>query len=141
MSHKRPGIIHNLGIYPALLFIIFILTGCAKVGPEFHRPEVSVLPNWMEEGDNRVNREPADYRYWWHTFNDPVLNSLIDRAYRENLTLRIAGVRVLEARAQLGIANGELYPQTQQAFGSLQYNRTSLGSSPSVSRQSASGNI
>jgi len=139
MSQKRPGIIHNLGKCPALLVIIFILTGCAKVGPEFHRPEVSVLPNWMEEGDKRVSREPADYRFWWRTFDDPVLNRLIDRAYRENLTLRIAGVRVLEARAQLGIAVAGLYPQIQQAFGSLQYNRTSQGSSSAGSRQLSPG--
>ena len=38
---------------------------------------------------------------------------------------------MLEARAQLGIAVGGLYPQTQQAFGSLQYNRTSEQCSPS----------
>jgi len=34
-------------------------------------------------------------------------------------------VRVLQARAQLGIAVGEIFPQTQQAIGSVQYNRTS----------------
>ncbi len=46
-------------------------------------------------------------------------------AYGQNLTLQAAGVRVLQARAQLGIAVGDLYPQTQQAFGSLDYNRQS----------------
>jgi len=34
-------------------------------------------------------------------------------------------VRVLQARAQLGIAVGEIFPQSQQAVGSVQYNRTS----------------
>jgi outer membrane protein TolC len=46
-------------------------------------------------------------------FNDPVLLRLIELAYEQNLTLRTAGVRVLEARAQLGIAIGEIYPQQQ----------------------------
>src|SRR5208337_4891858 len=55
----------------------------------------------------------------------PVLDRLIDRAYRENLTIRIAGMRVLEARAELGIAIGRLFPQTQQASGSLQRVRIS----------------
>ncbi len=73
----------------------------------------------------RVKTEPPEYRNWWRVFDDPVLDQLIARAYQENLSLKIAGVRVLEARAQLGIAAGGLYPQTQQAFGSLQYNRTS----------------
>jgi NodT family efflux transporter outer membrane factor (OMF) lipoprotein len=108
-----------------LLMINFLLFGCMEVGPNFVRPKVKVAPNWTEAGDKRVKNEPADYRNWWHAFNDQALDRLIDRAYRENLSLRIAGVRVLEARAQLGIAVGGLYPQTQQAFGLLQYNRTS----------------
>lgn len=57
-----------------------------------------------------------------------MLDRLINRAYQENLPLRVAGVRVLEAQAQLGIAVGGLYPQTQQLQGSLQYNRTNQNS-------------
>jgi NodT family efflux transporter outer membrane factor (OMF) lipoprotein len=84
-----------------------------------------VSPEWMGAGEKRIDREPADYRSWWRAFNDPVLDRIIDRAYQENLSLRIAGVRVLEARAQLGIAIGEFYPQSQQVSGYLQYNRVS----------------
>jgi NodT family efflux transporter outer membrane factor (OMF) lipoprotein len=47
-------------------------------------------------------------------------------------------VRVLEARAQLGIAVGKLYPQTQQASGSLQYYRTSERSPQAGLAQSTS---
>jgi outer membrane protein TolC len=43
-----------------------------------------------------------------------VLNRLIEIAYDQNLTLVSAGTRVLEARAQLGVAIGEFYPQVQQ---------------------------
>jgi NodT family efflux transporter outer membrane factor (OMF) lipoprotein len=100
------------------------LTGCT-VGPDYRRPEVAVSPDWIEAGDNRVKNETVDYRNWWNAFNDPVLDRLIERAYGENLTLRIAGLRVLEARAQLGIAVGNFYPQTQQAAGSLNYTRLS----------------
>ena len=116
-------------LYPVLL-ILLLLTGCIKVGPNFTPPPVAVSQAWLDAGDQRVKPEPTEYRNWWRVFNDPVLDQLIDRAYRENLSLRIAGVRVLEARAQLGIAIGGLFPQTQQAFGSLQYNRTSERCSP-----------
>ena len=68
----------------------------------------------------RQNRAGSSIKNWWKAFNDPVLDRLIDQAYRGNLSLRIAGVRVLEARAQLGIAVGRLYPQAQQASGSVQ---------------------
>ncbi len=105
----------------ALLFS----TACAKVGPDFVRPETKVLPDWLEAQDRRITGGPVDLHAWWRVFDDPALDRLIDNAYRQNLPLRIAGVRVLEARAQLGIAIGGLFPQAQQAFGSLQYNRTS----------------
>jgi NodT family efflux transporter outer membrane factor (OMF) lipoprotein len=114
------------GLCPVtLLVIIFSLFGCFKVGPDPFRPKAKVSTNWLDTGDRRVKTESVEYRNWWQAFNDPVLDQLIDRAHRENLSLRIAGVRVMEARAQLGIAIGGLYPQTQQAVGSLQYNRTS----------------
>jgi len=95
------------------------------VGPDYQRPKVSVSPNWGETEDQRVRRESTTYRDWWRAFNDPALDRLIARAYRDNLTLQQVGVRVLQARAQLGIAIGEIFPQTQQAIGSVQYNRTS----------------
>jgi NodT family efflux transporter outer membrane factor (OMF) lipoprotein len=122
-----------------LLFILLFLPGCIKVGPEFTPPPVAVSQTWLEAGDQRVKTETTRYRNWWRVFDDPVLDRLIGRAYKENLSLRIAGVRVLEARAQLGIAVGELFPQTQQASGSLQYFRPSEQSSQSVFQGSASG--
>jgi len=95
------------------------------VGPNYQRPKVSVSPSWGETEDLRVKTESTTYRDWWSTFKDPALDRLIARAYRDNLTLQQAGVKVLQARAQLGIAVGEFYPQTQQAIGSVQWNRTS----------------
>lgn len=108
--------------------ILLVLSGCMKVGPDFIRPDASVSPNWLEAGDKRISNQPADYRMWWRAFNDPVLDRLVDTAYRQNLSLRIAGVRVLQARAQLGVATGGLYPQTQQASGYYNYNRVSQAS-------------
>src|SRR5512136_1322539 len=112
------------GLCSVVISIFFLISGCA-VGPNFTRPSVKVSQNWLEESDPRIKNEAAEYRNWWRAFDDPVLDKLINRAYQENLSLRGAGVRVLEARAQLGIAVGELFPQTQQASGSLQYIRPS----------------
>jgi NodT family efflux transporter outer membrane factor (OMF) lipoprotein len=111
--------------YTAAVVVIFLFSGCVKVGPDYVRPPTAVSPNWLETNDKRVKTEPAEYRAWWEVFNDPVLNSIIDRAYHDNLSLKIAGVRVLQARALLGIAVGDLYPQTQQINGELTFNRIS----------------
>ena len=113
----------------ALVALSSLTAGCTKVGPDFRPPPVSVLHNWLETSDERVKTEPANYCAWWETFDDKGLNSVIERAYHENLSLKIAAVKVLEARAQLGIAVGNFYPQTQQLNGSMQFNRFSTDSS------------
>jgi NodT family efflux transporter outer membrane factor (OMF) lipoprotein len=107
-----------------LVPLLLIFAGC-MVGPNYQRPTVAVSPSFAEAGDPRLGAQLTNYRDWWKAFNDPALDRLIARAYRDNLTLQQAGVRVLQARAQLGIAVGEIFPQTQQAVGSVQYNRTS----------------
>lgn len=95
------------------------------VGPDFVPPTADVSQQWVDTMDPRVTTERLDYKNWWHVFQDPVLNTLIQTAYEQNLPLRIAGVRVFEARAMLGIATGELYPQVQEVFASFSYDRLS----------------
>ncbi len=112
-------------LWPALLLVTTLHTGCTMIGPDFLRPSTKVSEQWLEVNDPRIETAPATYREWWKAFNDPVLEDLIQTAYQQNLSLRIAGVRVFEARAQLGIAIGEFYPQAQQALGSANTNRAS----------------
>ena len=106
------------------LMAIFLLAGgCAMVGPDYVKPPAPEPKEWMDKEDPKIKSETRDFGEWWRLFNDPVLDSLIETAYTQNLPLRIAGIRILEARAQLGIATGNLYPQLQQGLGS--YTRTS----------------
>lgn len=97
--------------------------GC-KVGPNYMRPAAPVANHWIESADPKVNSNAQPPGYWWKVFNDPTLERLIQTAYQQNLTLRVAGARILEARAQLAIARGELFPQEQSAF--FQYSRNKL---------------
>jgi NodT family efflux transporter outer membrane factor (OMF) lipoprotein len=118
------------------LVLIPLFTGCLKVGPDFVLPESPVAASWLDSGDERLQNTSFQGRDWWRVFHDPVLDGLIDRAYKENLTLRIAGLRGLEARAQLGVSIGLLFPQTQEAFGSLQQTRSSEKSQGGLPRNS-----
>jgi NodT family efflux transporter outer membrane factor (OMF) lipoprotein len=93
-----------------------------KVGPNYQKPPAPVAAEWISAKSPKVeNRHLQD---WWQVFEDPTLNSLVTSAYAQNLTLRSAGMRVLEARAQWAIAAGTLFPQTQQAIG--HYSRVGL---------------
>jgi len=110
------------GEYSVILVVTLFAAGC-MIGPDFKTPATSVADKWLEEGNKSVDSGAAEYRDWWTVFNDATLTRLIALAYERNLTLQTAGVRVLEARAQLGVAIGEFYPQQQQVGGSLTNNR------------------
>ncbi len=106
--------------------------GCTKVGPDFEAPVVPEEQTWIEESDPKIDKGPVDNASWWRVFNDPVINELVAKAYIENLTLQTAGLRVLEARARLGIAIGDQYPQVQEANGGLSGNRLSRNAANSA---------
>jgi NodT family efflux transporter outer membrane factor (OMF) lipoprotein len=109
-------------------FLILFSSGCTscreylhngfKVGPNYERPPALVAEHWIDADDQRVRSQCDDLATWWTALNDPLLNQLIANAYSQNLTLREAGYRVLEARAQYGIAVGNLFPQQQDLTGS-----------------------
>jgi NodT family efflux transporter outer membrane factor (OMF) lipoprotein len=126
-----------------VLLLLGLCTGCYtglreyiangfKVGPNYCRPAARVADQWIDATDPALNTDQTQDAAWWRTFNDPVLDSLIASAYRQNLTLRVACFRILEARAQRAIAVGEIFPQGQEASGDytrigLSQNTTTAG--------------
>jgi NodT family efflux transporter outer membrane factor (OMF) lipoprotein len=106
----------------AVCLLLSALSGCTsirqwyangfKVGPQYGPPPVPIAADWIDVADVRVRGGCENY--WWLLFDDPVLRSLIDNAAAQNITLRQAGFRVLEARALRDIAVGTLFPQRQE---------------------------
>ncbi len=104
--------------------VALLLAGCAAVGPDFREPRVSWLDGWSGGTLATLAAEAPDKRQaavdeWWRHFDDPVLDQLVAEAQRANYSVRTAGMRILEARAQLGIATSLLYPQQQQITASV----------------------
>ena len=108
-----------------ILALALLAGGCTTVGPDFKTPEASVAKRWIDPESPLITYRDHDYSTWWEAFNDPVLNDLVQQAYKQNLSLQIAGLRVLEARAELGFAVGRLYPQTQQVTAGYSRNQVS----------------
>jgi NodT family efflux transporter outer membrane factor (OMF) lipoprotein len=96
-------------------------TGC-PISPKYVRPEVPLNASWSGQGDQRLAAQTPVDAAWWRSFNDPVLDRLIEIAYQQNLPLQVAGLRILEARAQLGIAIGQQLPSNPGPIGSVQLN-------------------
>ena len=127
-----------------LVACVLMLAGCTtsprewinngfKVGPQYSRPAALISDRWIEADDPNVKSRIDDYSQWWTVFNDPVLNTFVDKAYQQNLTLRAAGFRVLQARAERGVAAGNWFPQSQQFFAEyerVQQSRNSVRTVP-----------
>src|SRR5262245_22157915 len=96
-----------------------------KVGPNYQKPPAPVADEWIDSKSKGVNTAASDIDRWWTVFNDPKLNSLIEQAYNQNLDLRTAGTRILAARATRNIADGNLFPQLQEAFADISHNAVS----------------
>jgi NodT family efflux transporter outer membrane factor (OMF) lipoprotein len=105
------------------LLAAMLAGGCTMIGPDFKTPKATVTDQWSAGETPGISSQPPADTQWWMVFNDPVLDTLIQTAYEQNLSLQIAGLRVLEARAQLGIVTGSLYPQSQTMSGNYSYNR------------------
>jgi NodT family efflux transporter outer membrane factor (OMF) lipoprotein len=86
-----------------------------KVGPNFEEPYAAVATDWIDSADPRLVHGPAGDSAWWNVFQDRPLNSLIETAYHQNLDLKTAATRVLQAQAQRNIEAGNLFPQSQTA--------------------------
>ena len=90
--------------------LVVSLAGCA-VGPEYKEPQVEVPEEWPDEV-LLTGEERADWSNWWHRFDDPVLNRLVERALDDNLNMQLQYQRLQEARARLGLADhAAAYPR------------------------------
>lgn len=110
------------------LVLSIILDSCT-VGPQFIKPQIPINQNWTETDSTFKITKAIPDSSWWTVFNDSILNQLIRLAYNQNLPLQITGLKIMEARAQLAIASGRQFPQTQAALGSL----TAVGLSENAS--------
>src|SRR5438045_3496478 len=102
-----------------------LIAGC-KVGPDYKSPTTQIGANWVEPTGNAApTTQPVTSTRWWQTFNDPELDSLVERAANANLDLRLAGARVREARALRRFAGADEYPEVNVG-GSYSHSRNAF---------------
>lgn len=96
----------------ALVPALALLSGCATLGPDFALPdEDRWAEDWRSEALAGLPQAPAPGAAWWEQFDDPALTAIVLAAEAGNNNARIAGLRVLEARAQLAGAEALRLPQ------------------------------
>lgn len=88
-----------------------------SVGPSYVPPCIDLPSEWKNsnegcaecEADSIANQ--ADLDYWWQVFEDAQLDELEELATENNRNLYVAFERINEARALMGIAASQFYPQ------------------------------
>jgi multidrug efflux system outer membrane protein len=103
---------------------LLLSSGACSVGPDYKEPALVMPTAWNEAGQKGVGTRPAELTRWWTAFDDPLLNSLVERAIKSNLDLHIAEARIREARASRAAVASGAWP-TLDVSGSYSRNRTS----------------
>lgn len=104
--------------FALLLTLAIALPGCS-LAPEYVRPAQELPTTWAETAATPLEVQ------WWKRFDDPALNTLIENAINYNKDIAIAIARVEQARASLGLASSQLYPNIgAQAQGGRGYAST-----------------
>ena len=107
----------------AAILTTCVLSGCA-VGPRYQTPTPELPESWHQSATGGLAPGNAEVQEWWRVFEDEELTNLIDRAAAGNLDVRLAILRVRQARALRGIAAGELLP-TLSGRGAYQRSKAS----------------
>jgi outer membrane protein, multidrug efflux system len=110
-----------------------VLAGCT-VGPAYNRPQFPVPEQHRPLTTPAEAASLADLP-WWEVFKDPALQELVREALVNNTDLAAAAARVMEARAQAGVAKSYYYPEVN-AGGSYTGERRSLTTDPPLTQGS-----
>jgi multidrug efflux system outer membrane protein len=98
--------------------LLALCAGCT-VGPQFVPPTPQAPAHWSARAMSSpsepqpmsvVTEQSAQQPAWWAAFNDPLLTSLAQRSLESNLDLRVAVLRIQEARAQRDVTAAGYWP-------------------------------
>ena len=96
-----------------ILLLVLGFGGC-KLGPDFQKPQYSGPGRFRFDSSETV--QTVNLR-WWELMDDPVLDTLIAIALRENQDVLIAAARVESAKANIGYTKAGQWPVFRYGAG------------------------
>jgi len=104
-----------------------IIAGCASVGPDYQRPTMELPASWssVTQPGGAVKSQR-----WWSLYADSNLDRLMDEALVQNADLVLAMARVDEARALLGVARADQFPEAGIRIDRSRTRNSQVGSTP-----------
>lgn len=118
-----------------MLCLLFPLT---LLGQTEHKYLDHALPEAWQETDSNFQQTLPVEDNWWRNFNDPVLDSLIDVAVKQNYSVQMAADRIAMAKANLRSEQGSYAPTFGLSAGwNRQQTSGNTGSLPQTTTQYA----
>lgn len=96
--------------WPLGIIVTVLLAGCA-LGPNYRKPQLAEPAQWKT--DVSVAGPVRKVDLWWQVFGDATLNQLMQKAVAQNLDLKSAMARTLEARAIARLSGSEFFPSVK----------------------------
>lgn len=95
----------------SVISLLATLTACMTVGPDYERPTLAIPESYgknaLPETTDMLTEVPDQ---WWTLYQDPVLNALVEKAFRNNSSIKDAVAKIEEADAQMREAGAALLP-------------------------------
>jgi multidrug efflux system outer membrane protein len=107
----------------ACVVVLMAAFSACKVGPDFVPPNEPTPKEYAESAPPANADAPPDTA-WWNQFHDAQLDQLEQQAAAGNLGLKVAYLRILEARIQVQAARAQGLPSLN---GTASYSREQLG--------------
>ena len=96
----------------AFVMVQGALIGCINLGPQYQHPDVNIeIPKFYQSDSIMPNADAVIADRWWHDFNDPKINRLVEDVLRYNWDLKQAAARILQTRAEYVQASADRWPQ------------------------------
>ena len=120
----------KLKMKPLGVLVAACMLAACSVGPDYKRPELVLPESWPAKADGAALKPNNTTDQWWHLYSDTVLDQLEDEALAHNSDILVAAARVLEVRAQLGIAEADQYPSVSANVTESRTKNTLAGTVP-----------
>jgi multidrug efflux system outer membrane protein len=113
-----------------LLFILLtcLICSCMRLGPDYVPPEAPAdMPSAYQHAPSGEQQLPTPADEWWHIFQDPELNRLVEAVLANNFDIRKAVAAVLEVRAQFRETRADRWPTLSVEARASQTRQTTTG--------------
>ncbi|WP_150463440.1 TolC family protein [Francisella sp. XLW-1] len=128
------------------MVVTILVSGCSFFNPEYHKPKVEVPSLWKSQDKNIESTKEWNLPQlaWWRNFNDPVLNSLITTALKDNQSLQVSIGNILQAEAEVKKANYAWLPTASVGGGgfiALPFDMSGTGLAKGIQGQTLGGSF